>query len=652
MSPNSAYQKQGHGFRHSKEERIGIYVLKEPIGAGYFAEVWRALDTSMNRQVALKIFYDDIIARPEVAKAILREAETQARVQSDRVTPIFACHLDHDSGPGPYYIAMRLMPGGTLDDLLERESPLPIPRAISIIRDIIDGLKAAHEADIVHRDLKPNNVLFDVHGRAVLADFGIAKDLRSKGRRSSIFGRPGVGTPHYMSPEQHLGTKVTKAWDIYSVGVLLYEMLSGTPPFNASSDTAIYRQKVEHPVPPLRDVVPDLPPRLELVIQRCLDPDVASRYPDCDALERALDWAMKTPVPPHADSESSIEEVVKGEENVADPPPRASGQPLQSKAASVNERIGNYQLISRLGLGTASEVWQAQDVPIGRKVAVKILRSEGWGGSERESYREVLQSQWRINSDGVVPIYEIHLDGSSPYYLVTKLMPGGSLGALLRNRSRLQLTEGLTIIRQVIKGLYAAHSAGLIHGNITMENILLEAGGIAALSDFGARQTVADSKPPDEARMVFLSPEELSGQPATISSDIYSLGVVLYQMLVGLPPFAGITVYEMRRSKLEPLASFAQAAGIPERLEKVIGCCLSDNLEHRYSDCGALTRALDWATIPTRPPPLPQVAPTPPPAPSPSAPVPKDGTKWVWFAFGGLVLLLITIAIVASQGGH
>jgi serine/threonine protein kinase len=646
MSPNSASQKQGHGdFRHWREDRVGIYVLKEPVGAGYFAEVWRALDTSMNREVALKIFYDDIISRPDVAKAILREAETQGRIQSDRVTPIFACHLSHDSGPGPYYIAMRLMPGGTLDDLLERESRLSVPRAIAIVKDVLEGLKAAHEADIVHRDLKPNNVLFDSHGHAALADFGIAKDLRAQGRGRSVFGRPGIGTPHYMSPEQHLGTDVTKAWDIYSVGVLLYEMLSGAPPFNAPSDTAMFKAKTERPVPPLRNIVPVIPARLELVIERCLDPDVGSRYPDCEALERALDWALETPR--NVGQNPVVEEQVTNEARGESEPPPQPGTPPRQTARSANEQVGNYQLVRLLGINATSEMWQAVDLLKRQNVALRIFTGDGW----RDRRREALESQARINSAGVVPIYEIHLDSSAPFYAASKLMPGGSLATLLRNRSRLQLAEALTIIRQAIRGLYAAHSAGLVHGGISANNILLDSDGGAALADFGMRQTHLDHNlQPGAGMAVYMSPEELFGEPPAISSDIYSLGVVLYEMLVGHPPSEGTTVDQIRRSKLAPVPSFGIAAGIPERLEKVIACCLSENLEHRYPDCSALTRALDWATGPMSPPPPPAAATEPPRFAPP--PIPKRGVNWGWLAVAGLILVAIIIAIVASQGGH
>jgi len=648
MSPKSNTQRQGHGdFRHAKEERISIFILKEPIGAGYFAEVWQALDTSMNRQVALKIFYDDIIAQSDVAKAILKEAETQARIQSDRVTPIYACHLDHDSGPGPYYIAMRLMSGGTLDDLLEREHRLPVPKALSIVRDVVEGLKAAHEADIVHRDLKPNNVLFDSHGRAALADFGIAKDLRVQGRGKSIFGRPGTGTPHYMCPEQHLGTEVTKAWDIYGVGVLLYEMLSGNTPFDGSSDVAMYRAKTEKPVPPLRSVVPDIPPRLELVIQRCLDPDVGSRYPDCYALERALYWAVEKPDPTQtgrqpAPLEDSGEELVR--------PLAPIPTPSVPKATrSVKERIGDFELLALLGLGAGSEVWRAQEISKRRKVALKVFHGDAGGDRRRDACRQALQNHAAVNSDGVVPVYEIHLDGYPPYYAASKLMSGGSLSTLLRSKTRLLPVEALTILRQVIKGLYAAHSVGLIHGGITTDNILIESGGIAALSDFGMRQTLHNGTLPNAGGAIaYMSPEELSGQAPSVSSDIYSLGVVLYEMLVGHGPFQGTTIYEIRQAKLAP-PSFTEVSGIPERLQKVIGCCLIDNLEHRYSDCGALTRALDWATRPSQPPPLlpPVATPQPPPPPS----VQRPPISLVWIALACLVIVIF-VAIVVSQGHH
>lgn len=625
MSLNQIAQTHAQGdYRHAAEERIGgVYILKEPLGSGGFAEVWRALDTSAKRQVALKIFYEDIMVWLYLAKGVLREAETQARIRSERVIAIHSCHLDFNAGPGPYYIAMHLMTGGTLDDLLERETRLPFARAVSIIRDVAEGLEAAHKAEIVHRDIKPNNVLFDENGRAALADFGIAKDLRAKGRNRSVFGKPGVGTPHYMSPEQHMGTDVTKSWDIYSAGVLLYEMLTGETPFVGPSDTAIYKAKTEQPVPLLRSKCPEIPARLQLVVERCLDPNLNFRYRDCDELLRALDWALD-------DSEPT--KLI-----------RKSG-----------DRVAAFELMSLLSSGATSEVWQALETVERQLVALKVFDASN--NSKVPAIRGAVESQARLSNDNIVRVYEKRLDGVAPFYISMQFMSGGSLKTLLENRKTLRLPEALLIVGKILNGLRTAHAAGVIHGNITTANVLFGANETVALSDFGAHVRTGEVSP---AEISYWSPEQCLGNPPSKSSDIYSVGAILLHILVGHLPFSGNTVRELIDAKLEQarlqrLPPLAGDRSLPERLEKVILCCLDTNLDYRYADCESLTRALDWA-MEAKQSAEPVTASEPPfSVPTPPTPtvVSKDGTQAL-FVIIGLIALVIAVSVCVSiWGGH
>jgi len=273
-------------FSHRVGEQVGVYALEEPMGVGGFAEVWKALETTAGRRVALKIFFDHVMSDPSQAAVFLHEARKQARLEHERVTPIYYCHLDPRNGPGPYYIAMKLMPGGTLDALLRGRIQLPVPEALTIIRDVLQGLDVAHAAGIIHRDIKPRNVLFDKRGRATLADFGIAKDL---GAETHTRIGTVMGTPEYMSPEQSMGQTVTRASDIYSVGVMLYEMLSGKPPYTGPTAIAVMLARKQKAPGPLYPEVPGVPAQLDKVVLKCLEEDPARRFGDCEALLQALD---------------------------------------------------------------------------------------------------------------------------------------------------------------------------------------------------------------------------------------------------------------------------------------------------------------------------------------------------------------------------
>lgn len=281
-------QFEGPLFKHKAGERIGKYLLEKPIGCGGFAEVWRAVDSGTNRSVALKIFFDRVIHDPTIWRAIREEPTKQP--EHDRIVPIYYCHLDSDDGMGPYYVVMKLMTGGTLEELLQRRVRLPAPEAITIIRDVVAALDFAHNSGIIHRDLKPTNILFDAHGRAALADFGIAKDL-NKSSASTVFGGV-VGTVAYMSPEQGEGLPVTRASDIYSLGTVFYEMLVGKLPYNGPTDTAILIARSRQDPPPPRSMFSDVPDKVEAVVMKMLARDPANRYGDCHALLAGLDWAM------------------------------------------------------------------------------------------------------------------------------------------------------------------------------------------------------------------------------------------------------------------------------------------------------------------------------------------------------------------------
>jgi len=267
-------------------------VLENPIGSGRLAEVWQAREPLAARHVAVKIFFDRVMQQFEMIRG---DCKKQASIEHERVVPIYYCHLDPEDSPGPYYIVTKLMQG-SLAGLLRRRPKLPLDEALPIIRDLIEGLTFAHDANIIYREIKPANILFDSAGRAALADFGIAKYL-TKSEGTNVLGTL-MGTPEYMSPEQGEGRPLTKASDIYSLGAVFYEMLAGKAPFDGPTDDAIIIARAKHDPPPLRQWIPEIPERLELVILRCLDRDVKHRYPDCDSLTRALDWATKAPPAP------------------------------------------------------------------------------------------------------------------------------------------------------------------------------------------------------------------------------------------------------------------------------------------------------------------------------------------------------------------
>ena len=258
----------------------GRYRLDHLLGRGGMAEVWCARDERLERPVAIKFLAAQFHNDPEFLVRFFSEAQLVARISHPNVTSI----LDFGEFEERPYLVMEYVNGGTVHELTGR--PLLPERAAEIVSQAAWGAGAAHVAGMVHRDIKPGNILLTENGDAKLADFGIAST--NSGEQLTATGQA-VGSPHYVSPEQASGRACTPRSDVYSLGVVLYELLTGSPPFDAGNVTAIAIAHVEKPpVPPSRHV-PDLDPDLEAIVLRCLDKDPDQRFEDGRALGAALE---------------------------------------------------------------------------------------------------------------------------------------------------------------------------------------------------------------------------------------------------------------------------------------------------------------------------------------------------------------------------
>lgn len=257
------------------------YELLERIDEGGTGVVYRARDVRLGRVVAAKVLRPEYRGDAGFAERLRREARLVASLSHPNVVVVFDWQAD-DQG---CYLVMEYVEGENLKERIRRRGPLPPAEAIAIARQVLAALEAAHRAGIVHRDVKPHNVLITPDGVAKLADFGIARAVES--RSPTPAGRP-VGTPHYTSPEQASGGSAGPASDVYSVGVVLYEMLTGQPPFDAETAVAIAVQHVSRPPDPLRRRVPGLPADLERVVLRALAKRPADRWPSAAAFAAAL----------------------------------------------------------------------------------------------------------------------------------------------------------------------------------------------------------------------------------------------------------------------------------------------------------------------------------------------------------------------------
>ncbi len=263
----------------------GRYTLIGKLGSGGMADVWLATDDMLNRRVALKFLHERFAQDAQFVERFRREAQAAAGLQHPNVVGVY----DRGDTDGRHWIAMEYVEGAMLKDLIARG--LSVGEAVEITRQVLTGAHFAHARGIVHRDLKPQNVMVDHEGRARVTDFGIARAGVSEITATGSV----LGTAQYLSPEQAQGLDVTPASDIYSVGVMLYEALTGRVPFDADSPVAVALKQVsEQPRPPSQ-LNPAVTPALDAVVLRALAKEPQNRFASAEEFLRALDLAEADP---------------------------------------------------------------------------------------------------------------------------------------------------------------------------------------------------------------------------------------------------------------------------------------------------------------------------------------------------------------------
>ncbi|MBM4422073.1 MAG: serine/threonine-protein kinase [Chloroflexi bacterium] len=260
--------------------KIGRYEIRGELGRGGMAIVYRAFDPQVRREVAVKILPPQFLNTGDFRARFQREAHTVASLEHPAIVPLY----DYGEDGGQLYFVMRLMPGGSLANRLDH-GPLPLGDVSRIITRIAPALDEAHAKGVIHRDLKPANILFDHHGEPYISDFGIAKVAEGG---STVSGNV-VGTPAYMSPEQARGERdLDTRSDIYSLGAIIFEMLTGKVPFEADTPMGVALRHITDPVPSIRDVKPDLPSGCGKLIERAMAKERTERYASVAEVATAL----------------------------------------------------------------------------------------------------------------------------------------------------------------------------------------------------------------------------------------------------------------------------------------------------------------------------------------------------------------------------
>ncbi|MEO8355404.1 MAG: serine/threonine-protein kinase [Chloroflexota bacterium] len=262
-------------------EKIGRYKIKEELGHGEMGTVYRAFDPSFNREVAIKVLPIEMMRNLKILARFRRELKMIALLEHPAIVPVYDVGEEHGQ---PYYV-MRYMSGGSLRRWIGN-GKLSLQETADIIERIALGLEYAHRKGIVHRDLTPDNILFDNHNNPYLTDFSLAKLIADTFRTNS--GNGFIGTPEYISPEQSQSLPVDHRSDIYGLGVIMYEMLTGEKPYQAADSIGVLVKHVSEPVPEILEINPELPAEVDAIIKKSMAKNRNDRYESAVDMARAL----------------------------------------------------------------------------------------------------------------------------------------------------------------------------------------------------------------------------------------------------------------------------------------------------------------------------------------------------------------------------
>jgi len=535
------------------------YELLAELGRGGMGVVYKARQVSSDRLVALKLIKGGALADSTDRARFRIEADAAARMRDPGIVEIYEVG-EHAGQP---YLAMEIVAGGRLDLYLAGQ-PQPPVQAAELVRSLALAAQHAHQQQIVHRDLKPANVLLGPNLQPKITDFGLAKRLDSD---STAFTRDGavLGTASYMAPEQAAGRigEIGPAADIYSLGAILYELLTGRPPFRADSWGQTVEQVLrDEPSPPTR-LVANVPRELESICLRCLEKDPTRRYPSAGELA------------------ADLSRFLAGQAVAAAPVDDAA------RLARIAERDG-YQILGEIGRGPRSIVYHALYAPLQQPVALKVFHPGlVTRGAWEARLRRGAELWAALSHPHVVPVQRAGWWDESPYVVLEHAAQGSLAG---RSSGQPQpVRDAVCLVHQLSETVGYLHRQGAVHGNLKPSNVLLAADGIPRVSDFrltGGLFLVSAPAEDEIAGCGYLAPEladnrDREPRPYT---DIYGLGLILYELLTGCPPFSGVTAQEVLEQVRthEPDPPSRLNPTVPPQLDKVCLRCLRKNPWRRF----------------------------------------------------------------------
>ncbi len=522
------------------------YRVEESLGKGKLGEVFRGVDVSLGRKVAIRRLSE---GPNETGKAdrFLKEAAMAAQLSHPNIISIY----DTGANDKGRFIISALAEGKTLRTLLHQGVRFEANRVVEIGRQVLQALEHAHARGVLHRNLRPENIFITEDDKVSVADFGLGVRLTDLSTQELSAGR----LMQYTPPEALLKDRVDARSDLYSVGILLYEMAVGHPPFEGHD---IGHQQVHAPVPLPGPGERPLPAFLKAVILKLLQKEKDKRYPDAASV--LPDLQLKVVVP----------------------------------GITVSDR---YEVLAEIGRGGMGTIFRARDMELDETVALKFLGGEITADMVSRLVQEI-KSARKVNHPNVVRVFTLE-KWKEHRFIVMEYIDGVGLPRWMKRSPEPTRDDRLRIATQLASALEAAHHIGIVHRDIKPENILVTGAGDAKVLDFGiARPEAAGHTLTATGAVVgspmYMSPEQIQALGVDRRTDIYSLGAVLYFLFTRIEPFAGKDIHEvlMKHLGVPPRPPHELDPSIPRPLSDAIMRALAPDRDKRFQKAADLQASL------------------------------------------------------------
>ncbi len=591
--------------------RIGPLEVKQKLGEGGMGMVFLAEHVVLKSPRVVKVLLPELTRSQMVVQRFINEARAAAAIHHRNIITVH--DVGQMPGNGNWYIVMDYLEGGTLRRFMHSNGgPLATHVALQILVQIANGLGAAHARGIIHRDLKPDNILLTVRDtnerHVVILDFGVAKLSEQMSGPMTHTGQS-IGTPAYMPPEQLRGAKIDQTCDVYALGVIAYQLITGgyLPFQDEGAPEAFYdlpsaeiyhRQMTRVPIDP-RARFATLPQGWATAILAALDRDSGRRPQSATAFVLLL--AEATPTDGYGPDGIEVVRTYAPElldignmlETVRSPKPAIGGTPSQPTVVS------RYQLGKLLGMGGMAEVFTGSVVGaegFSRQVAIKRVLP---GYSEVPTFAAMFIEEARLASQlahpNIVAILDFDRDREGRLFLVMEYVEGKDLSGVL-DSGPLSPSTAIFIITEVLRGLGYAHDLpnpsgalhGLIHRDVSPHNVLVSWEGAVKVSDFGIAKALEGSggalSVHVKGKPAYMSPEQANGEMIDRRSDLFAVGIMLHEMLTGQQLFQGTTKESLGKvffMDIPPPSTMR--ADVPPDLEAVTMKLLERDRDKRYA---------------------------------------------------------------------